>query len=302
MSKLILFDGNAIMHRAYHALPGDMKARDGTPTNAVYGLVSMLIRAIEDLEPTHIAFAFDRPEPTFRKEILPDYQGHRPEMDDDLGVQFPLAQGVINAFGISVYDKAGYEADDIIGTIATSAVQKGEVDSVVIITGDRDILQLVNDKIKLYMPVKGLANAKIFGDRETVERMGVAPKLIIDLKALTGDPSDNYKGVPGIGPVTAIKLLKEYETLDSIYKNIDKITGKTQSLLKEHKDSAYQSQDLARIRDDVKIKFDVKQMKDWQIDSPKVLNKFEEIGFRTLKKRVQAFGSELIAKKQMSLI
>jgi DNA polymerase-1 len=236
-------------------------------------------------------------------------------MDDDLSSQFEIAQDVIKAFGIPVYDKAGYEADDILGTIATRChperVKRAEgsprdpitsFQEIVIVTGDRDILQLVNDKVNLYMPLGGLANAKLYGVNETIERMGVPPEQIIDYKALVGDPSDNYKGVPGIGPKTAIKLLKDYGDLDTIYKNLDKLSEKTKSLLVKNKDSAYVSQRLATIVRDVDLDNNLEEMKKWQLDSKKVLDLFEEIGFKTLTRRVKEIGKKIEDEKQMTLV
>lgn len=313
MAKLILFDGNAIMHRAYHALP-PLNARNGEPINAVYGLISMLLKVIQDLKPTHIIFAFDRSEPTFRKKILESYQAQRPEMEEELSSQFKKAQRVIEAFGIPLYDKAGFEADDVIGTIARkishpelvegSLAGPRDDNKVLIITGDRDMLQLVNEEngVYLYMPLKGLSDAKEFGHKETVERMGVAPDTIVDYKALVGDPSDNYKGVPGIGPKTAITLLEKYKTLDEIYKHADELPEKLKQKLVENKDSAYQSQKLAKIVTDVDIDFDLDKASRWQLDSEEVMRLFEEIGFRTLTNRVKEVGKQIIDEKQMSLL
>ncbi|OGM05980.1 hypothetical protein A2125_02450 [Candidatus Woesebacteria bacterium GWB1_43_5] len=340
-TKLVLIDGNAIMHRAYHALPSSMTTKKGKPINAVYGLVLMLLKVITDLSPTHIAFAFDRPEPTFRKKILVDYQGHRPEMDSDLSVQFKIAQDVIKSFGIPVYDKAGYEADDVIGTIASQVVKtdygglksddevgkkniedrssdikfqtssrasnlkrQSSVDEVVIVTGDRDMLQLVSDRdrVRLYMPVKGLSEAKLFGQEQTIERMGVPSSQIVDFKALVGDPSDNYKGVPGIGPKTAVKLLEEYGTLENIYKNLAKLPEKTRTLLQKNKDSAYVSQKLAVIVRDVSVNIDLKEMGKWELNKKQVFEVFDKIGFKTLGKRVKKLGEEIAKEKQMTLV
>ena len=299
--KLVLIDGNALMHRAYHALP-PMTGNSGQPTNAVYGLTSMLLKAIIELTPSHIAFAFDRKEPTFRRKLVESYQAHRPEMDKDLVSQFAIAKGVIQAFGIPIYDMAGYEADDVIGSLAIQLIHNSIIDEVVIVTGDRDILQLVNDKINLYMPIGGLASGKLFGEKETIERMGVPPGQIIDYKALVGDPSDNYKGVPGIGPKTAIKLLEEFGTLEDIYKNLNKLPEKTKTLLQKNKDSAFTSQTLATIVCDLDLDFSIDAMKKWKLDSKEVLNLFSEIGFKTLTARVLSLGKEIDAKKQMTLL
>lgn len=300
-SKLVLFDGNALMHRAYHALP-PLTARNGEPINAVYGLISMLLKVIQDLKPTHIIFAFDRPEPTFRKKILESYQAQRPEMEEELSSQFKKAQSVIKAFGIPVYDKAGFEADDVIGSIAEK-VKKPKIKTL-IVTGDRDMLQLVDQKHNtyLYMPMRGLSDSKEFGKKETVERMGVTPDQIVDYKALVGDPSDNYKGVPGIGPKTATTLLTKYKTLNNIYKHLDDLPEKLKEKLVDNKDSAYQSQELAKIVTNVDVNFDLKKARQWQLDTDKVYKLFEEYGFRTLKNRVKEVGKAIEDEKQMSLL
>src|SRR3989338_3730436 len=205
--KLILIDGNAILHRAFHALP-PLTTKKGEPINAVYGLVSMLVRIILDLNPTHIAVTFDRKEKTFRQKEYINYQSHRPEMDDDLSIQFQKARDFLSAAKIPFYSVAGFEADDVIGTLATGAVKENfEVN---IVTGDRDILQLVEKGIKVYMPVKGVSEGKLYGEEDVIDRMGCLPSQIVDYKALVGDSSDNYPGVPGIGAKTASGLLKKY--------------------------------------------------------------------------------------------
>ena len=218
MTKLVIIDGNAIMHRAFHALP-PLTSPEGEPVGAVQGFLNMLLRILEDLNPTHLVVCFDRKEPTFRKSMSIDYQSHRPEMDDQLSPQFPLIQKVLKAMAIPIYDKAGYEADDLIGTIANIS----KADNVVVVTGDKDILQLVNNKIQVYLPVKGLSVAILMFPSDVKEKLGVSPEQIVDYKALVGDPSDNYKGVPGIGPKTAVDLLSEYQSLENIYQNLDHI-------------------------------------------------------------------------------
>lgn len=209
-SRLVLIDGNAILHRAYHALP-PLTAPDGSVVNAVYGFVSILIKIFNDLRPAYMAVAFDRPEPTFRKTLYKEYQATRPKMEDNLSSQVALVHDVVAAFGIPIYEAAGYEADDVIGTLCRKTK-----DDVVIVTGDRDILQLVDGRVRVFMPTKGLSEGKLFGEAEVIEKMGVAPKQIPDLKALMGDTSDNYPGVPGIGPKTAVKLLAEYGSVEKL--------------------------------------------------------------------------------------
>jgi DNA polymerase-1 len=299
MGKLVLIDGHAIMHRAFHAMP-PLNTPQGEPINAVHGLVSMLIKIILDLKPTSIAVVFDEKVPTFRQKELPTYQAQRPPMAGELSSQFDKAKEFLKAVNIPFYSKPGYEADDVIGTIVT----KREKEEVVVVTGDRDQLQLVDDKknIKLFMPVAGLVNAKLYGEAETTERMGVPPTQIIDLKALTGDPSDNYFGVPGIGPKTAIKLLAEYKDIQGIYKNLDKLPVSVREKLIKGKESAFQSQMLATIVRDVPVEFDFEEMNDWKLDSPEVIELFEQkYGFKTLTNRIKSVGKQLELEKQGSL-
>ncbi|MBU0570097.1 hypothetical protein KKB40_04980 [Patescibacteria group bacterium] len=311
MSKLILIDGNAIMHRAFHALPKTLTTRNGEPINAVYGFVSMLFKIISDLEPTYLAVCFDRKEPTFRKIEFADYQAHRPETDEGLLEQFPKAKKIVEAFGIPIYEKAGFEADDLLGSIAEQATghrslvsrKKSNktrdqslvtIDQVIIVTGDKDIFQLINDKVKVFCPVKGLSQAQLMGDKEVVEKLGITPNQIIDYKALVGDPSDNYKGVPGIGPKTAEILLKNYESFANVYKNIEKIGGNVAKRLKEGEKSGKQSYKLARIVTDVPMDFDIEDSNKWSVGSSKALRLFDEFGFRSLKKRMLTISGKKI--------
>ena len=283
MTKLVLIDGNAIMHRAFHAMPR-LTDKKGEPIGAVYGLVSMLLKLVEVLTPTHIAVCFDRKEPTFRKKEYKAYQAQRPETDADLTSQFAKAKKVLDAMKIETFDKAGFEADDLIGTIVTNSKQ----DEVVIVTGDRDIFQLVDDKkkIRLYMPVKGLSDYKIYKEADVVERMGVRADQIIDFKALVGDPSDNYPGVSGIGPKTATNLLAKYKSMENIFDNLQDLPKSIKSKLEKGKSDAEMSQKLAKIIKNVPIKYDASKMDDWDLGNPDVVNLFLKIGFRTLTKRI----------------
>lgn len=305
MSKLVIIDGNAILHRAFHALPS-LITKKGEPINAVYGLVSTLLGVVEELKPTHLVVCFDEKAPTFRHRRFAEYQAQRPPTHEDLSSQFEKAREFLKAARVPVYSKAGYEADDVIGTIASLAIKHKtlNINGVVIVTGDKDILQLVDDKknIKLFMPVRGLSNGKLFGEKETVERMGVLPNLINDYKGLVGDPSDNYKGVPGVGPKTTVGLLNEYGSFEKIYKNLDKLPDKLKEKLKSGRKSAFLSYKLATIVSNVPIKIDYTKMNDWELDSKDVLNLFNEYGFKTLTKRVKDFAKAKQKEKQMSLI
>ena len=295
MNKLIIIDGNAILHRAFHALP-PLTTKRGEPINAVYGLVSMLLRVITELKPTHVVVCFDEKEPTFRHKAFPSYQAQRPHMADELSGQFDKARKFLEAAGIPVYSKPGYEADDVIGTLA--ALFK---DDVVIVTGDRDILQLVDGRVKVYMPIAGFATAKLMGEPEVVEKMGIPPFQIDDYKALVGDPSDNYPGVPGIGPKTAIFLLEKYGSLEGAYKHLKDLPPQTADKLKKGREEAKLSKKLATIVRDVPVKVDLEKASKWDIDSKKVLDLFSDFGFKTLTERVKKVGKEIDQEKQASL-
>jgi len=298
VKKLVLIDGFAILHRAFHAMP-PLTNKKGEPTNAIYGFVSMLLRIIQDLNPTHIIVCMDEKAPTFRHKAFKTYQAQRPKTDKSLESQIEKTKEVIKAFDIPAISKKGFEADDVIGTLAQK--YKNKID-VVIVTGDRDILQLVDNKVKVFMPIAGLSNGKLFGKNETVERLGVVPELIADYKALVGDPSDNYFGVGGIGPVTAIKLLDEYKSLDNIYKNIKKIQPRVSEKLIKDKKSALMSYKLATIVKNVPVSLSLDDAAKWDLDSNKVLELFEELGFRTLTQRIRKIGKQKDQEKQMTLL
>ncbi|KKR30354.1 hypothetical protein A2715_00925 [Candidatus Woesebacteria bacterium RIFCSPHIGHO2_01_FULL_39_32] len=306
MSKLVLIDGNAILHRAYHALP-PLTTKRGEPINAVYGLTSMLLRVIQDLKPTHIAVCFDRKEPTFRHKEFPKYQAQRPAMDKELSGQFEKAKDVLSAMNIPFFEMAGFEADDLLGSIADqgqSAKDKAQsIDEVVIVTGDRDILQLVDDKrkVRVYLPVRGLSDAKLMKSDDVVEKLGVKPVQIPDYKALVGDPSDNYPGVAGIGPKTAIDLLTRFGTLQGIYEHLNEINESALKKLEDGKESAYLSLKLAQIVTNVELDSDLEKTKRWQVDSPQLIALFSSYGFKTLTQRVKDVGKSVVDENQGNL-
>lgn len=259
MNTLLLIDGNAIMHRAYHALP-PFKSEDGTPTNVVYGFISMLHKVINDFKPNYLTSVFDTPKPTFRNKIFRDYQIQRPKIEDDFITQIPLVKEALDQAGIFRLEKDGYEADDLIGTI--SKIFEENKYKVIIVTGDKDIFQLITDNVFVAAPQLGLANIKIFDKTEVEQKLDVSPNQIIDYKALVGDPSDNYPGARGIGPKTATKLIHQYKTVDEIYKNINNIESeKTKSILEKEKDYVYLSKELATILTNVEINLDIEKLR-----------------------------------------
>jgi DNA polymerase-1 len=271
MSRLVLIDGNAMLHRAYHALP-PLTAPDGAVVNAVYGFGTMLLRLITDLKPTHVAVAFDRPKPTFRKKLFTGYQAKRPKMDEELVDQIPKVHDLIASFGIPIFEVDGFEADDVIGTLA-----KQSKDQVIIVTGDKDLLQLVkDDRILVYMPTKGLSQARLYDEKAVKERMGVVPNKIPDFKALAGDPSDNYPGVTGIGPKTAVALLTKYRTLKAILK--------TKELSATEKESARLCHDLSTIHTNVPLSGALTPL--GSLNRPEAIAELTTLGFRSLIKRI----------------
>jgi DNA polymerase-1 len=297
--RLIIIDGNAILHRAFHALP-PLTNKSGEYTNAIYGFISILFKVIEDLIPTYLAVTFDRPKPTFRKQMYKEYQAKRPEMDVNLVPQIGKVHDVLKAMDIPIYEKDGFEADDVIATLAKQSLQipnskNQTIDEIVIVTGDRDLLQLVDDKVKLFMPVKGLSEGKLFGEKETLGRMGVRPEQIPDFKALAGDNSDNYPGVSGIGPKTAVNLIQQFGTIDNIYKNLDKIVSINikQKLIKD-KDNALMSYKLATIVKNVPIRFDLENAKAHDLGTQKAIKLFGDLGFKTHLKRLLNMGSKKV--------
>ncbi len=292
--RLVLIDGHAIIHRAYHALP-PLTSSSGQLVNAVYGFASMLLRVIEELKPTHMAVCFDLPGPTFRHEAYIGYQAKRPVMDKELSSQIELVHEVVTAAGIPIYIAPGFEADDVLGTLARQAART----EVVIVTGDRDILQLVGGRVKVYMTIRGLADAKMFGEKDVEEYIGVKPSQIVDYKALIGDSSDNYPGATGIGPKTALSLLGQFDNIENIYKNLDKIPGKVAGKLKDGHDGAILSQNLAQIRTDAPVELDLEKAKLSDLaKNEKFVEKLREFRFRSLVARLGEPASAKVSARQ----
>lgn len=307
--RFIIIDGNAIVHRAYHALPHLTNSK-GEATNAVHGFFSMIFKIFEDVKPTYIAVAFDRPKPTFRKLLYVGYQASRPSMDDGLSSQFKMLQEILSELKIPVYGVDGFEADDVIGTIARKISEHkfGEGMSAVIVTGDRDLLQLVNHHTFVLSPVVGMTQMVLFDTARVEEKYNLVPKQIIDLKSLMGDASDNYPGVPGIGPKTAQTLLSEYKTVDGIYENISKIEKKNPKLalrLAEGQDQAMLGKTLATIVTDVPFVFNVEECAISNVNREEIRAILEKYGLMTLAKRSDVIFGDAVSnskKKQMKLL
>ena len=222
--KIAVIDGNSLMHRAYHAVPQTMNAPDGTPTNAVFGFLAMLLKFIDMASPDAIICAFDAGRPAFRMKALEQYKAQRPPMDDDLKVQFPIIEELLEAMDVPVVRIKGWEGDDILGTVAARDEELGY--ETLLVTGDKDAYQLASDKTRIVTTKKGITDVAIYGPAEVEERYGVRPDQFIDFLGLKGDSSDNIPGVPGIGDKTAAKLLQAYGNLEGIYEHVDDLKGK----------------------------------------------------------------------------
>lgn len=250
MNKLVLIDGNSLINRAFYATP-PLSAKDGTPTNAVYAFVNMLVRIIGDIKPRYMLVAFDRKEPTFRHEMYADYKGTRKPMPEDLRPQIDLMKKVLDTMGISRYEQAGIEADDIIGSMAKR--YKGDT---IIITGDKDSFQLVDETTSVYFTRRGITETEIYSNENFKEKTGIEPIQIIDLKSMMGDSSDNIPGIAGVGEKTALSLVEKYGSLENLYSHIDELSGKLKEKVENSKDIAYLSKMLATIN--VKLDIPVK--------------------------------------------
>lgn len=289
MNKLVIIDGHAILHRAFHALP-PLTNSVGTQTNAVYGFTTMMLRILEDQKPSHLVVAFDLPQPTFRQQQYTAYQDRRPEMADGLKEQITLIHQLLDAMQVCYFEVGGFEADDVIGTLATQYPEE-----VIIITGDRDMLQLVNDKVKVCVPVKGLTETKTYTQELIKGEFGVTPSQWVDVKALKGDASDNYPGVRGIGPKTAQKLISDYETLENVYKNLKNIDKKTAIKLAEGIEDAGLAQKLAKIVCDVPIHLDLENSTveriNWKAGAEYMKTK---LNFKSLVARIESQQMKLL--------
>lgn len=297
MKRLILIDANAIIHKAFYALP-ELTNRKGEHINAIYGFSSILLKIINELKPDYIAAAYDLPGPTFRHKEYDGYKAKRIKKPDELINQIPKTKEILKGFNILVLEKKSFEADDIIGTIAKQFTNKKI--EILILTGDLDALQLVDKNIKVYALRRGMTDTMIYGEKQVFERYELKPEQLIDYKGLRGDPSDNIPGVAGVGDKIATALLKEFKTLENLYSKIDKVDNKKLAdRLKQNKKMAFFSKKLATIREDVPIKVSLRDL-DWKkdYDIKKAKQTFEQFHFKSLIKRLQGYEPEPEAKQQ----
>jgi DNA polymerase-1 len=300
-SKIFLaIDANAIIHRAFHAYPPNLQTEDGLQVNAVYGFTTMLLNALENFHPEYVLCAMDTAKPTFRHEIYPDYKGTRPPTDQSLIDQMPMVEEVLNSFNIPIIKKEGYEADDILGTLSkytsTGKWQDEDMD-MYILSGDKDLLQLVREDVYVCLPNGSFKNIVVYDGKKVKEKYGYKPKQVVDYKAMVGDSSDNIPGIKGVGDVTATKLLEKYEDLDTIYKNIEDLSTRQKNLFTESIEQAEFSRKLATIETDMKLDIHLTDCVLKDFDRNKLIYTFKRYNFKSLLPKLD----ELFGKAEVNV-
>jgi len=284
MKTLLLVDANALIHRCFHALP-PFTTKEGKPSGAIYGLASVLIKILNSKPSDYIVAFFDRPEPTFRKEMYDEYKSHRPKAPNELISQIIEAHRLFENFGIKSFEIPGFEADDLIGTAVEKLKNEPDL-KIIILTGDLDALQLIeNEKIMVETFKKGISDTIIYNEKETLNKFGVLPRQLIDYKGLAGDQSDNIKGVSGIGPKTAAQIIQKYGTIEQFLEQGQK--EKSYEKINASREIALLSKKLATIRRDTPLEINnLEELKYKGILKEKLIAYFEEMGFQSLVKRI----------------
>lgn len=289
--RLIVIDGNSVIHRAFHALP-PLTNKKGESLGAVYGFLLVFFKALKEFQPEFVAATFDLPGVTFRHQEFQPYKAKRPKMPDELSSQIPKIKEILRAFNITIFEKEGFEADDIIATIAKLAPKKQVMPEIetIILSGDADIFQLVNQNTKVYSLKKGVKNTILYDFEKVKEKYGgLTPEQLPDFKGLRGDPSDNIPGVRGVGEKNGIKLIKEFGSIDDLYKEIEAkseksklISSKIKEALFKHKEDAFFSKKLTQAKRDVPIEFDLGVCHFGNYEKEKIIKIFQELEFYSL--------------------
>jgi len=291
---LVLFDGNALVHRAFHALPPLTVSKTGEMVSAVYGFALMLLKAISELKPTHYAIAFDKKAPTFRHQLFDQYKAQRPPTPDELVNQLGRVRQLVEAFHIPIFELDGYEADDVLGALSHQASHQ-DIDTIVV-TGDADAMQLVSPKVRVLTPRRAFGDTVLYDEAAVSQKYGIKPQQIADFKGLVGDPSDNIPGVPGIGEKTAVKLLRQFDSIDEIYAHIDEVTPpKLQALLRENEAVARQSKVLATIVTRTPVTLNLDDCRVSHYDRHQVTELFRELEFSSLLPKLAELETETAA-------
>ncbi len=290
--KIIIIDSNSIIHRAFHALP-PLTTKDGELVNVVYGFFSAFLKAVQDFNPDFIATCFDLPFPTFRHKKFKEYKAKRPPTPKELYQQIPIVKKLLKTLKVSVFEKKGFEADDLIGTISDLSQKTNPTMEIVVLSGDLDLLQLVNKNVKVYLLRKGPKNSFLY-DQELVKKkyLGLSSDQLVDFRALRGDPSDNIPGVSGIGEKTAISLLNQFQNIENLYDCLEKskknnISEAIKEKLIQQKEKAFLSQYLSRINREVPIKINYKDLEWGSCNEKDFIDYLEKLGFKSLVKRFQ---------------
>ncbi len=289
--RLILIDGNAIIHRAFHAVPEDLSTSAGEPVNATFGFTSMLMKALLEERPDYIAVTFDLPSPTFRHKEYALYKAQRPPLPDNMRPQFARIREVVQSFGIKIYEKEGFEADDVLGTLSVQARQLGA--DTIIYTGDMDTLQLVNEHVLVKVAKRGITEVTEYDEPEVERRYSFAPQKLPDFKGLVGDKSDNIPGVPGVGEKTATRLLSDYGDLEGVLAHTQELKPKERNLFEQYAEQARQSKYLATIVLDVPVQLDLPACQLTHVDGDRVVTLFRQLEFRSLVERAFALFHQL---------
>jgi len=285
-SKFIIIDGPAVLHRAWHALP-KLTDPKGRVISAVYGFTSLLLKLLREYQPQYLAVAFDTPAPTFRHQVYKEYKATRVPQPQEFYDQFPIVKDILKTFGIKTLEKEGFEADDLIGAL----VKKSSLNNL-IVTGDLDTLQLINQKTKVYFLRQGISEVKIYDQEAVKNRFGLSPEQLIDFKALRGDPSDNIPGARGIGEKTALALIQKFGSLENIYQHLNEIKESIRKLLIEQKEQIFLGKNLVTIKSDISEIDSLENYRLEKIDQEKIKQKFEELGFKSLIKRLEKNQNE----------
>ena len=277
----MLIDGPSIVYRAYFAMmQTPLTTSDGMLVTGIFGFLNIVLRGMQDLKPDYAIVSFDLGKPQFRFDAYPEYKAGRPSMPDDLRAQFPIVREIVTMMGMPIRELEGYEADDVIGTLALKAAAE-DVDTY-IVSGDLDGLQLVNDHIRLFTTRMGVANTVVYDEARVMERYGLRPDQMLDYKALKGDTSDNIPGVPGVGEKTAVALLQQFGSLDALYEHLDEVKGKMSERLAEHREAAFLSRRVGRIVTDLPVDLDLESARTGRYDRRAVAQRLRELEFRSL--------------------
>ncbi|QIB26618.1 DNA polymerase I [Caloranaerobacter azorensis] len=285
LKRFMVIDGNSLLHRAFHALP-PLQTKDGIYTNGVYGFLTMLNKIIEEYSPEYICVVFDKKVPTFRHKEYTEYKANRAKTPDELIMQFDILKDVLKKLNITTLEIDGFEADDIAGTLASIGEKEGL--ETILVTGDKDYLQLATENIKVLITRKGITNLEIYDEQTVKEKYGINPNQLIDLKGLMGDKSDNIPGVPGIGEKTGIKLIKEFGSLEGIYENLESISGKKlKERLIENRLQAFMSKKLAKIVTEVPINVDLQELRKREPDYDELIDLYRKLEFNSLLNKIR---------------